>query len=310
MKKRLLVAMAMIVPALPIMFNNKLIALYHILVLVISCMMAWEIFYMAKIHKDKNLRTVVATIIFMIIGYVVMVCGEPLITGFELEPLYKVMPYSQYFQIINNPFGAIEIVTMMIFALITTLIAINMFKVEGVSFKERGRAILTSVFAFIYVGIGFWHMSLIRLMPEGRYLILFILGCAWIGDTGGYVVGRKYGKHKMTNSASPNKSYEGMIGVYLFPLIFTALFIYLYKNGYLSLFLGKELISYSVLKMFVLCILFTTTGFLGDMGESLIKRMYNTKDSNKMFPGHGGVFDIFDSVILTAPIAYYIFILM
>ena len=74
--------------------------------------------------------------------------------------------------------------------------------------------------------------------------------------------------------------------------------------------LGKDIPTFSLSQIIWLTVIFTLTGFLGDMGESLIKRMYDTKDSSKMFPGHGGVFDIFDSVILTAPISYYIIIIL
>ena len=147
-------------------------------------------------------------------------------------------------------------------------------------------------------------------MTSGKYYIVFILLCAWLSDTGGYVVGRKFGKHKLSNSASPNKSYEGLVGMFLFTIPISIFYYYLYSNGYLSLVLGKDIPTFSLSQIILLTIIFTLTGFLGDMGESLIKRMYDTKDSSKMFPGHGGVFDIFDSVILTAPISYYIIIIL
>lgn len=298
MKNRLLFAFTALPPFLIIMFYNKIILLFHLLILSISLVATWEIFHMAKIHRQKNLRTIVTTMLFMVVAYIITVCGLPISRG-DITPLYKIDFYHQ---------PSMELALIMVFALIASLFTINMFKVDTSTFEERGRAILTALFAFIYVGLGFWHMTLMRVMPSGKYYILFICLCAWLSDTGGYVIGRKIGKHKMCNSASPNKSYEGFIGMFLFTIPMALIFYYLSKNGYTKKILGPDIMDYSLSKTIVLALIFTITGFLGDMGESLIKRMYDTKDSSKLFPGHGGILDIFDSIILTAPIAYYIFI--
>ena len=98
--------------------------------------------------------------------------------------------------------------------------------------------------------------------------------------------------------------------MFIFTIPLSILYYFLYSKGYLSYLLGKNVPHFSFAQMMLLTVIFTLTGFLGDMGESLIKRMYDTKDSSKLFPGHGGVFDIFDSVILTAPISYYVFLLI
>ena len=140
--------------------------------------------------------------------------------------------------------------------------------------------------------------------------MVFIFMCAWLSDTGGYVIGREFGKHKLSNSASPNKSWEGFIGMFILTIPLIILYYYLYSKNYLVFLLGKNIPNFSLHQIIILTSIFILTSFLGDMGESLIKRMYDTKDSSKMFPGHGGVFDIFDSVILTAPISYYIFYLL
>lgn len=298
MKKRLLFVCITLPPFIIIMFYNKIILLFHIFILSVSLLITWEIFHMAKIHRQKNLRTIVTTMFFMIIAYIITVCGLPISKG-DITPLYKIDLYHQ---------PSMELGLIMVFALIATLFAINMFKVDTSTFEERGRAILTALFTFIYVGLGFWHITLMRLMPSGKYYILFIYLCAWLSDTGGYIVGRRFGKHKMYNSASANKSYEGFFGMFLFTIPMAFIFDYLSKNGFTARALGLNIMDYSLSKTIGLAFIFTITGFLGDMGESLIKRMYDTKDSSELFPGHGGVFDIFDSIVLTAPIAYYIFI--
>ncbi|MEI0580108.1 phosphatidate cytidylyltransferase [Brachyspira pilosicoli] len=300
MKGRL-ISVALTLPLFTIiLLYNRVIFLFHALILAISIISTLEIFNMAKVYRQKNFRTVITTIAAMVLGYIITICGNNILNG-DFSRLYK-------FTQINNI--SMNLSLVMVFALIAALFIINMFKVNVSTFEERGRAILTAVFCFIYVGLGVWHISLMRFMPSGKYYIVFILLCAWLSDTGGYVVGRKFGKHKLSNSASPNKSYEGLVGMFLFTIPISILYYYLYSNGYLSLVLGKDIPAFSLSQIILLTIIFTLTGFLGDMGESLIKRMYDTKDSSKMFPGHGGVFDIFDSVILTAPISYYIIIIL
>lgn len=300
MKKRL-ISVAVTLPLfIIILLYDKIISLFHLLILSISIFSASEIFYMAKVHRQKNLRTVVATMIAMVLGYVITICGVKVFKG-DFSALYKIIET-------KNP--SMDLSLVMVFALIAAIFIINIFKVNVSTFEEKGRAILTAVFCFIYVGLGVWHISLMRFMPSGKYYIVFILLCAWLSDTGGYVVGRKIGKHKLSNSASPNKSYEGLIGMFIFTIPTGILYYYLYSNGYLTTVLGKNIPHFTLPQIILLTSIFTLTGFLGDMGESLIKRMYDTKDSSKLFPGHGGVFDIFDSVILTAPISYYIFLLL
>lgn len=300
MKNRL-ISVALTLPLFSIIiFYDKVIYLFHLLILSISIFSASEIFYMAKVHRQKNLRTVITTMIAMVLGYAITMCGVSILKG-DFSNLYKIVET-------KNP--SMDLSLVMVFALIAVLFIINMFKVNVSTFEEKGRAILTAVFCFIYVGLGVWHISLMRFMPSGKYYIVFILLCSWLSDTGGYVVGRKLGKHKLSNSASPNKSYEGLVGMFLFTIPIGILYYFLYSKGYLTFILGKNIPNFSIQQIILLTSIFTLTGFLGDMGESLIKRMYDTKDSSKLFPGHGGVFDIFDSVILTAPISYYIFLLL
>ena len=194
MKKRI-ISVALTLPSFTIiMLYDKVICIFHLLVLSISILTALEIFYMAKIHRQKNLRTIIATMLSMILGYIITICGIKIFKG-DFLTLYTIIETT-------NP--SMELSLVMVFALIAILFIINIFKVDVSSFEEKGRAILTAIFCFIYVGLGFWHISLIRYMPSGKYYIVFILLCAWISDTGGYIIGRKWGKHKLSNSASPN----------------------------------------------------------------------------------------------------------
>ena len=247
MKKRL-ISVAVTLPLFTIiLLYDKVISLFHLLILSISILSASEIFYMAKVHRQKNLRTVVATMIAMVLGYIITICGVNVFRG-DFSALYKIIET-------KNP--SMDLSLVMVFALIATLFIINIFKVNVSTFEEKGRAILTAVFCFIYVGLGVWHISLMRFMPSGKYYIVFILLCAWLSDTGGYVVGRKIGKHKLSNSASPNKSYEGLIGMFIFTIPMGLLYYYLYSKGYLSPILGKNIPHFTLPQIMLLTSIFT-----------------------------------------------------
>ena len=246
MKGRL-ISVALTLPLFTIiLLYNRVIFLFHALILAISIISTLEIFNMAKVYRQKNFRTVVTTIAAMVLGYIITICGNNILHG-DFSRLYK-------FTQINNI--SMNLSLVMVFALIAALFIINMFKVNVSTFEERGRAILTAVFCFIYVGLGVWHISLMRFMPSGKYYIVFILLCAWLSDTGGYVIGRKFGKHKLSNSASPNKSYEGLVGMFLFTIPISILYYYLYSNGYLSLVLGKDIPTFSLSQIILLTIIY------------------------------------------------------
>lgn len=300
MKKRLIIAGFFVPFYLSIIFIDALLPLFHLFVLAVSMNILWEILHMAGIDKCDHGRVIVASEIFMVIAYIVTVCGKPLFTDLDLTPLYRIDAYE--YQYMTFAMG-------LSIALITILFVINIFEKDE-DYNTRRTAIYTSLFAFTYAGICFWHFSLLKMAPLGKYDIIIVHLCAWLADTGGYVVGRKLGKHKLKNTPSPNKSIEGFFGMFLFTIPVILILHYFASNGHLVFLIGEARPHYTYLTMMVLTVIFTITGFLGDMAESLIKRAYKKKDSGKWLLNYGGVFDVFDSVILTMPIAYYIFILL
>ena len=104
-------------------------------------------------------------------------------------------------------------------------------------------------------------------------------------DIFSYIVGKKFGKKKF-NKISPNKTYEGLLGGVLASLIFSILFCYIFE-----ILLNIELIFYILLIIF--------SAFIGDIIESYFKRKNNLKNSSEFIPGHGGVFDRFDSFLFS-----------
>ena len=142
-------------------------------------------------------------------------------------------------------------------------------------------------------------LSFLYFLDKWLLLALFVL--IWVNDTGAYCVGtltakRKNGNHKMTPHISPKKSWEGLFGGILFTVL--AAFV-LYRLGWFHAIAMRHVGLYIALLFGVLVSLFAT---MGDLMESLFKRSLGVKDSGVFLPGHGGVLDRFDSVLLAAPV--------
>ena len=125
----------------------------------------------------------------------------------------------------------------------------------------------------------------------GEYIYLLVFICAWMTDIFAYFTGRFLGKHKLIPAVSPKKTVEGAIGgivfcvisVVVFGLIIDYFFIGDGKGNYLVLAISAVFIS--------------VVSQIGDLIMSVIKRHYGIKDYGKIFPGHGGILDRFDSVL-------------
>lgn len=142
-------------------------------------------------------------------------------------------------------------------------------------------------------------LLLLNFLSKWLLLALFVL--IWVNDTGAYCVGsltakRKNGNHKMTPHISPKKSWEGLIGGFVFTLGAAVL---LHRFGWFD-----EIIIPRIQWLIVLGFAFLVSAFgtMGDLMESLFKRSLGVKDSGAFLPGHGGVLDRFDSVLLASPI--------
>lgn len=143
----------------------------------------------------------------------------------------------------------------------------------------------------------------------GKYLLLAIFILIWVNDTGAYCVGsltakRKNGNHKMFVRVSPKKSWEGLFGGLALAVGVGALLASFGWFDGLNIYINRYVIG----MLFALIV--GVFGTLGDLIESLIKRSVGVKDSGKFLPGHGGVLDRFDSVLLAAPAAMLFLILI
>ncbi len=144
---------------------------------------------------------------------------------------------------------------------------------------------------FFYVAFSFFHISLIASV-DTNFFIWYIFILAWGSDTFAYFSGRFFGRHKLIEHVSPKKTVEGSIGGLIGSTVLSVLFAYIYNPDFMSFAILLGLVG-SVLAQ------------SGDLIASKIKRYCGIKDFGKIMPGHGGVLDRFDSIILTGPFIYY-----
>ncbi len=163
--------------------------------------------------------------------------------------------------------------------------------------------VAVSVFAGALVPFGFSVFIRLRDMFQieqfGIYLIFYGLICALATDSGAQLAGMAFGKHKMSPNISPKKTVEGAIGGLIFSLILNAVAIILYNR--LADFKMDE---FAVTVLLAACLPVSFLGMMGDLSASVLKRNFGVKDFGKIFPGHGGVMDRFDSSMFTLPVTY------
>ena len=212
-------------------------------------------------------------------------------------PAYPIaigMPFAAYF------IGDLKTVLVVLFS----AFAFFLLWIYTVAVFRRGALLFSSVSsvftAMLYITVGFLSISLLRYhVVAGQYLYLLVFIAPWVTDTFAYFTGRFFGRHKLIPEISPKKTVEGAIGGTLFGILSFVVFglvmqlAYGHQPNYLVLSLAGALCAF--------------ISQIGDLIASLIKREKGVKDYGSIFPGHGGVMDRFDSVLVTAPLLYCIF---
>ena len=148
----------------------------------------------------------------------------------------------------------------------------------------------------IYISFGFASVVLLRDFDNGQFIFLLAFIIPWITDTFAYFCGRAFGKHKLIPEVSPKKTIEGSVGGTVCAVLITCLYGFL-----MGLFFDVKP-DYAALA--VIALIMSLISQCGDLIMSLVKRKFNIKDYGKIFPGHGGVLDRFDSNICIAPLMW------
>jgi phosphatidate cytidylyltransferase len=162
-----------------------------------------------------------------------------------------------------------------------------------------------SIFCLFYVGMTLVTMPALREETNGPSLVAFLLCVVWAGDTAALYVGRAWGRHKMAPSLSPNKTWEGALGSLAGSMLAVGALL-----GLAHLFAtqwDKVWLSYpeDLWYWLGLAVLVNVAAQVGDLAESALKRSAGVKDSGCLLPGHGGVLDRIDALLLAAPVLWY-----
>ena len=246
---------------------------------IIFALYAIGIHEIHNVFKDKNVRA--TEILLDVIGFLMII----------------VTNYYTYASFL--PVAAFAVVG---FAFIVV------FNFDNISFTS-----IASEMAFgIYTLIGFYSILRFKLLLpytpfgwDGAFLFLIVAGIAWGGDTCAYFSGYLFGKNKLAPTLSPKKTKEGAVGGILGSVVISWIFTFIYcfikpilENSSLEYeFSLQQMIAFGVIAAMGFVV-----GIVGDLFASAVKRQAGIKDYGNLMPGHGGVMDRFDSVLLVAPI--------
>lgn len=163
--------------------------------------------------------------------------------------------------------------------------------------------ICTTVFGIVYIPLELLFFSMTREdLNLGRFLVWYIVIASWGSDSCAYLIGKNFGKHHFTE-ISPNKTIEGCIAGIVGAMIISAFYTIAINNIFN--------LTISVLTTTIITGILAFIGQIGDLTASSVKRYCDIKDFSELIPGHGGLLDRIDSVILVSPFAYillYLFV--
>ena len=163
----------------------------------------------------------------------------------------------------------------------------------------------SSVFALFYLGLTLIPIPMLREQSNGPSLLAFLFLTVWAGDILAMYTGRMFGRRKLSPKLSPNKTWEGTIGSVLGSVavagILLAVSTYLAQWNSARLSFADEVWWYWL----ILAVVVNVAAQVGDLAESALKRSAGVKDSGTLLPGHGGVLDRIDALLLAAPVLWY-----
>lgn len=196
-------------------------------------------------------------------------------------------------------------VIVILYVILLVILTVANFSRTTITFPE----LAVTVYASLVIPAAFASIGLISDMylrypsfisrADCRLLLWITVATALLTDVFAYFVGVKFGKHKMTPNLSPKKSWEGAIGGVVCCLLFMLLSLLLFEKVFAKTSFFLPVWFYCIVVVFI-----SVTSMFGDLMASLIKRYYGVKDYSNLIPGHGGIMDRFDSVLLASPTMY------
>jgi phosphatidate cytidylyltransferase len=174
-----------------------------------------------------------------------------------------------------------------------------------------------SIFCLLYTGLTLIALPMLREQANGPSLVVFLLFVVWAGDTAAYYAGRAWGRHKMAPKLSPGKTWEGAIASVAGSVVIAAALVSLASLmqepansavlSWLERTFPSAVLSYpdELWYWLLLAAITNVAAQIGDLAESALKRSAKVKDSGSLLPGHGGVLDRIDALLLAGPVLWY-----
>lgn len=157
-------------------------------------------------------------------------------------------------------------------------------------------------YGLVYTTFFLGHLILLEGLPQGSMLIWLVFLICFGTDTFAYIIGMRFGKHRLAPKISPKKSVEGSIGGLIAGVVLAVAYGFFLNS---AKFEGITVLGFGLIGL-----VGSAVSQIGDLAASMIKRQFGIKDFGKLFPGHGGVLDRFDSVIFATPVVYYMILIM
>ena len=291
---RVLTAVVALAVVLPILFLGGVPGA-QVLCIAAACLGLWEYGGLrGSSTGNRVFAMVLAALPILAAGMQVVPPPEQeILTGFK----HLLTPGDGRPRPILSPLGA----DYVLLALGAVFLAVPIAAVLRPSEIDRApERIAATLFGVIYLGFTLSFCVMLRALPNGLLWICLGLAVIWLGDTGAYLGGRAFGKHKLHERVSPKKTWEGAIAGLLTSIAAALAARTVY--GLLDLWEGPPLRAVDAVAVGLLAGLL---GQVGDLAESLLKRAVGVKDSGTLFPGHGGMLDRIDALLFALPGVYF-----
>ncbi len=236
-------------------------SLWLLITAAVACISLWEYysFFESKAHMSRGIGLITALLIF----------------------------YSSYTETLFLFLGPLFVLTALAILLVE-LIRRHLTGRSNALWNLGG-----TLSGIIYICLPWAFIFHLRAFPRGIYFLLTLFLCTWACDVSAYIIGSKWGKKRLSEEVSPNKTWEGFFG------------------GFSGSLLGGVIVAFTFafppLPFLTIGLICGIAGQIGDLAESLVKRESGLKDSGSVIPGHGGFLDRFDSILVSGTITYFLF---
>ncbi len=266
MKTRIITAAVMVALMIPFFVYSNTV----VFTLLISFLSAVGVCEMQKcIGTEKNIYLMIPAVCFSV-----------------------AVPFIAKYKVTENM--GLAYIFILSFVLITYMLIASVFSRQKLSVEATSMSALTTV----YIVFGLSAIIFLREAENGEYIYLLSFIIPWTTDTFAYFGGKAFGKHKLIPEVSPKKTVEGSVSGTVCSMLLTLLYGFIIGKVFNSVVPNYKAIA-------AITLVVSALSQCGDLIMSLIKRKFGIKDYGKLFPGHGGVLDRFDSIICTAAFLYF-----